>query len=611
LAAILLCYGLDLRSAYLFFSWSTVVLISLRALLFIRFSTYSIIIRYLGEKDFKNIFLAVTLSSLAYFFSIQIFPSVLEPSKRLPVILVDYFLCLCLIVGVRVTLREAYDWMRRRVSGVSTAIFGAGEFGSLIEYVLRNNSSNTYRITAFLDDNQRVHRKLLNGIRVFNPEKSFQKAIKKYNIQNVIIGIRDLSPERKSSFINTCLAHNIKVLKIPPPEDWLNGTIYVDQLKNINLEDLLNRPAIQLNHEMVQNSIKGKVVLITGCAGSIGSEILRQLIHYNPKLIIGLDQAETPLAEITLELQKEFAHGLFLPIIGDVRDQSMMECIFQKYKPQYVFHAAAYKHVPIMECFPEAAIKTNVEGTQNMADLAVKYKVHKFVMISTDKVINPSNVMGASKRIAEIYVQSLNYHNNNRTQFITTRFGNVLGSNGSVVPIFRAQIEKREPITLTHPNVSRYFMTITEACQLVLEAGAMGRGGEIFIFDMGQPVFIADMANKMIKMAGLIPGKDVLIKITGLRPGEKLTEELLDNRENSISTHHPKIKKARVRVYNHNEVKIDVDILVHSANNGAERMTLVQKMKDMVPEFASQNSEFSALDNHQALNTQANITIIS
>lgn len=604
-AAILLSYELHITSAHLFYSWTIAALLGLRILSFIGFGTYSIIIRYIGEKDYKTVFLAVTSASVIFYLIHGFLPSGITPAKLLPVILIDYILCLCAVGGLRILLRLAYDHFKRNNDGIPTAIFGAGELGSMIERVMRHNSSHPYRIMAFFDDNPRVHRKLLNGIRVFNPERSFEEVVRKQNIQNVIIGIGNLAPERKIAFINTCLAHNIKVLKIPPTELWLNGTLNVGQLKNINFEDLLNRPPIQLDQESVKNSIKGRVVLVTGCAGSIGSEIVRQLLRYQPSKVIGLDQAETPLAEITLSLKDPVEQGLFLPIIGDVRDRDKIQGIFKEYRPVYVFHAAAYKHVPIMEIFPEEAIKVNVEGTQNMADLAVQYHVEKFVMISTDKVVNPSNVMGASKRIAEIYAQSLNFHANNYTQFITTRFGNVLGSNGSVIPIFRAQIENREPITLTHPDVSRYFMTIPEACQLVLEAGAMGKGGEIFVFDMGEPVRILDLAHKMIQMAGLVPDKDIEIRITGLRPGEKLTEELLDDNENTIPTHHPKIKKAMVRVYNYLQVKPDIDLLIHSANAGSRGAAIVQQMKTLVPEFASQNSEYSALDKGMPANDPA------
>jgi FlaA1/EpsC-like NDP-sugar epimerase len=332
------------------------------------------------------------------------------------------------------------------------------------------------------------------------------------------------------------------------------------------------------------------------------------LLRHGPHKVIGVDQAETPLADITLELKEAVASHQFLPIIGDVRDREKMERLFQQFRPHYVFHAAAYKHVPIMEQHPEEAIRINVEGTRRMADLAVEYGAEKFVMISTDKVVRPSNVMGASKRIAEIYVQSLHAHPGNRTQFITTRFGNVLGSNGSVIPIFRQQIEQRAAITLTHPDVRRFFMTIPEACQLVLEAGSMGRGGEIFVFDMGEPVRIFDLANKMIQMAGLIPGVDIEIKITGLRPGEKLDEEVLHEGENIVDTHHPKIHKAMVRPQDPEQVATAIAQLICLANTGGTPEGIVAQMKVLVPEFISQNSSFSALDRNVAPSVPPSVT---
>jgi FlaA1/EpsC-like NDP-sugar epimerase len=449
---------------------------------------------------------------------------------------------------------------------------------------------------AFFDDNIRVHRKLLNGLQVFNPRKSFSAVVRKYDIKVAIIGINELPEARRIEFINQCLEHKIKVLKAPPTEIWLNDRLKLGQLQDIRFEDLLNREPIKLNEIGISRSIKGKVVLVTGCAGSIGSEIVRQLLKYDPHLIIGLDQAETPLAEIGLALKKEVGEGLFQAIIGSVCDERKMREVFENYQPEYVFHAAAYKHVPIMEIFPEEAVKTNVHGTQCLADLSAEYGVRKFVMISTDKVVNPSNVMGASKRIAEIYVQSLNYVSRTQTQFITTRFGNVLGSNGSVIPIFKKQIENREAVTVTHEEVTRFFMTIPEACQLVLEAGAMGKGGEIFIFDMGKPVKIVELARKMIQMAGLTPGKDIEIKFTGLRPGEKLYEELLDKQEGVIATHHPKIRKAAVRQHDQETMKEQILYLVELARDGHPRLELVRQMKAIVPEFTSQNSSFSKLD---------------
>jgi FlaA1/EpsC-like NDP-sugar epimerase len=376
----------------------------------------------------------------------------------------------------------------------------------------------------------------------------------------------------------------------------MDGNPHPGQFTKINVDDLLNRAPIQLDQSLVNDSVREKIVLVTGCAGSIGSEIVRQLLRYEPALVIGIDQAESPLAALSLELKKHVDVGTFVPIIGNVCDLVKMERLMKTFRPEYVFHAAAYKHVPIMEVFPEEAIKTNVQGTRNMADLSVQFDVSKFVMISTDKVIKPSNVMGASKRIAEMYVQSLNFASHSKTHFITTRFGNVLGSNGSVIPIFNSQINALLPITITHPEVSRYFMTIPEACQLVLEAGSFGNGGEIFIFDMGEPVYILELAKRMIQMAGLTPYVDIPILITGLRPGEKLTEELLADSENTIPTHHPKIKKASVRLVSYQEVLPIIDRLIAAANEQQTASDIVTLMKELVPEFESQNSVFEYLD---------------
>lgn len=575
-------------------------LLLLRVVAFVLLRTYSLIIRYIGEKDYQNVFAAVLISSLAFLgFNLLGWIAPIPP-RYVALTAVDFFMATSILVGLRVFLRRLYDRLRRRKrSTTNVAIFGAGELGAMIERVLKHNDSHQYQVVAFFDDNPKVHLKLLNGVRIFNPERSFGEVIRKYDIKAVIIGISNLSAARRVAFIDACLAHSVKVLKMPPTEQWIQGSLQVGQLQAINYDDLLNRPPIKLDAAAIAAAVSGKVVLVTGCAGSIGSEIVRQLLHYGPRCIVGYDQAESPLAGITLELQAASTAGVFLPIIGSIREPDTLERIFQVHQPCYVFHAAAYKHVPIMEAFPEQAVKVNVEGTQNLAELALRYGVEKFVMISTDKVVNPSNVMGASKRIAEIYVQSLNFHPDNRTQFITTRFGNVLGSNGSVIPIFQNQIARREPITLTHPEVSRFFMTIPEACQLVLEAGVMGRGGEIFVFDMGEPVRIYDLAQRMILMAGLIPGKDIEIAITGLRPGEKLTEELLDDQEGILPTHHPKIRKATVRPVDYATVQPAIAALVAAANAGAVGAEIVQLMKALVPEFASQNSEFSVLDRNR------------
>ena len=434
----------------------------------------------------------------------------------------------------------------------------------MLEKVLRTNTSHNYRPILFFDDNPNIHSKFLNGIRIFNPKRAFSRTIDKYDIKVAIIAIGQLGEERRIQFINACLDHKIKVLKVPSTEYWIDTSLHLGQLEDIIFEDLLNRPPINLDKAGIKKAIRRKVIMVTGCAGSIGSEIVRQLLMYGPVKVIGLDIAETPLAELALNLENHIQEGTLEVIIGDVRDHDRMRRILDLHRPEFVFHAAAYKHVPIMEKHPGEAIRANILGTRNLADLSVEFGVRKFVMISTDKVVNPGNVMGASKRIAEIYVQALNHYSLNLrpTQFITTRFGNVLGSNGSVIPIFKKQIEERKDLTVTHPDVTRFFMTIPEACQLVLEASAMGNGGEIFIFDMGKPVRIYDLACKMIQMAGLTLGQDLNIVFSGLRPGEKLNEELLDQQENIIATHHPKIKKARVRPYNYQEIQQLTDELI-------------------------------------------------
>ncbi|WP_170110710.1 polysaccharide biosynthesis protein [Flavilitoribacter nigricans] len=597
LLAVLIIGKFDLDRASLMWGWALPILMAFRLAAFISFRTFSIIIRYIGEKDVKNLFYAVVTSS-SLFLGIQIlFPKILPEGEALSIITVDALLLLAFAVFFRVLLRLVFNQLRdTRKSRLNTVIFGAGEMGAILERVLRSNSNHNYRPVAFFDDNTQVHKKLLNGLQVFNPRKSFASVIKKYDVKVAIIGINQLPEERRIEFINDCLEHKVKVLKAPPTEVWLNDKLKLGQLQDIRFEDLLNREPIKLNEIGISRSISGKVVLVTGCAGSIGSEIVRQLLRYDPRMIVGLDQAETPLAEIGLALKHEVQAGRFKAIIGSVCDDRKLREVFERYQPEYVFHAAAYKHVPIMETFPEEAVKTNIHGTQCLADLSAEYGVRKFVMISTDKVVNPSNVMGASKRIAEIYVQSLNYVSRTRTQFITTRFGNVLGSNGSVIPIFKKQIENREPVTVTHEEVTRFFMTIPEACQLVLEAGVMGKGGEIFIFDMGKPVRIVDLARKMIQMAGLTPGKDIEIKFTGLRPGEKLREELLDEQEGLIPTHHPKIRKAAVRQNDHETMKEQILFLIELARDGHPRLELVRQMKAIVPEFTSQNSAFSKLD---------------
>jgi len=413
----------------------------------------------------------------------------------------------------------------------------------------------------------------------------------------VILAIHNIDPVKKRLIADACLQFNVTIKNIPPVESWINGELQARQIKNVRIEDLLQREPIVLNNSMVASENQGKVIMVTGAAGSIGSEIARQLMHLQVSRIILLDQAETPLHDLALRFRHMFtgfddkAHV----VIADVSDQRRMEWVFGKYKPQLVYHAAAYKHVPMMEENPVEAIRVNVFGTRLIADLALRFKAEKFVMVSTDKSVHASNVMGATKRLAEIYTQSLNSLRQNNTRFITTRFGNVLGSSGSVIPIFRQQIEEGGPVTVTHPEITRFFMTIPEACQLVLEAGAMGKGGEIYMFDMGLPVRIIDLARNMIRLSGLQPDEDIKIVFNGLRPGEKLFEELLNTNENTIPTHHPRIMIARVNPVAHDLVAIDMEKLDAAWKTGDD-FEMVRVIKGIVPDFRSNNSIYESLD---------------
>ncbi|MFN5326599.1 MAG: polysaccharide biosynthesis protein, partial [Bacteroidota bacterium] len=411
-------------------------------------------------------------------------------------------------------------------------------------------------------------------------------------VDELIISILNMDSKRKNEIVDFCLDHDINVLSVPPYSQWNEGSFNSRQLKTIKIEELLEREPIVLNNEQIKQQIRGKRILVTGAAGSIGSEIVKQLLNYSPELIVLCDQAETPLHDLELEIKDLNSNVQVIPYLADVTHLPRMENLFSKFKPHIVYHAAAYKHVPMMEFNPVEAVKVNALGTRLLSDLAIKHVVSRFVMVSTDKAVNPTNVMGASKRLAEMYVQALSSEKNHHTKFITTRFGNVLGSNGSVILRFKEQIEKGGPITVTHPNITRYFMTIPEACQLVLEAGAMGNGGEVFVFDMGSPVKIADLARKMIRLYGLTPNIDVNITYSGLRPGEKLYEELLADEENTIKTYHSKIMIAKVREVDYYEIGAYFSKLSDEINTQVEESHLVSRMKSIVPEFKSNNSVY-------------------
>jgi FlaA1/EpsC-like NDP-sugar epimerase len=455
-----------------------------------------------------------------------------------------------------------------------------------------------YKLVGFIDDDKNATQRLIMGVKVYHfSDKTLKLVAKK--AKAVIISPTQMKKINPEVDLDAFITNNIQVLTVPPVSIWKNDMPTIKQIKSVEIEDLLERPKIQIETEKIANEHSGKVVLITGAAGSIGSEIVNQIIGYHPQLIVLLDQAESPMHNLRLELEEKYPDQNMSVFLADVRNKERMEYMMDMYRPDYIYHAAAYKHVPLMEDNPVESIQVNVRGTRNLADLAVKYNVKRFVMVSTDKAVNPTNVMGASKRIAEIYVQSL-YNKlvregNNTTKFITTRFGNVLGSNGSVIPLFKAQIEKGGPVTVTHPEIIRYFMTIPEACTLVLEAGVMGNGGEIYIFDMGQPVKIVNLARKMIRLAGFVPEVDIKIEYTGLRPGEKLYEELLNQKEITTKTHNPKIMIAKVQEYNYEDVSVQIDELI-SYSQQCKNFLTVSQMKKIVPEFKSKNSQYERLD---------------
>lgn len=569
--------------------------IVIRALGFFYFKTFDGVIRHTSTEDVKRAVFAVSsgtavmiiLSLIKYYTynSTFIFP--------LSIIIMEFFICIFMMMVFRISIKLIYlENLKRLKDSTPTIIFGAGVYGVITKHTLEKEARLDGKVVAFIDDDPKLVGKTLEGTKIYHT-KRLQELITDLEVEKLIIAIKKVSPAHKRDIIRICIEADVEVLNVPDPKNWINGEFSTGQIKPVNIDDLLGREPIELNSDKLYDQFSDKTILVTGAAGSIGSEIVRQLTSYLPKKIIMLDQAESPLYNLEGELKEKNTFHLTESVIGDIRNKDRLERVFSVFKPDIVFHAAAYKHVPLMEENPSEAIQTNILGSKNMVDLAIEHKVAKFVLISTDKAVNPTNVMGCSKRIAEIYAQSANQTCN--TQFITTRFGNVLGSNGSVIPLFKKQIEAGGPLTVTHKNITRYFMTIPEACQLVLEAGNMGEGGEIFVFDMGESVKIYDLALKMIQLSGLQLGKDIEIKVTGLRPGEKLYEELLASEENTMPTHHPQILKAQVRTYDFVNISADISNLILEFTN-QNNTTIVRKMKAIVPEFISNNSEFSKLD---------------
>jgi FlaA1/EpsC-like NDP-sugar epimerase len=570
---------------------------------FIIFKTYSGVIRFTVTQDiFLIFFSAMTGATLFFLFNITL--SFIESDKirviSQSILIIDTVVTVYLLTISRLGVKFIYNVLQKHNRyAVNVMIYGAGDLGSATLMVLQKSKNPEYNIVGFIDRNQQLHGLKKNGIEIYSPETAFTFILPDKKVREVIIAIagNKINNKENEILVDASIKHNVVVKKVPPVQNWMNGSFALSQARPIDIADLLGRDEIFLDCDKIQQSLNEKTILVTGAAGSIGSEIIRQLIAFRPGKLILVDQAESALYNLQMELVRKYNGSRnYEVVIADVTNFQRMDSIFRKYHPQIVFNAAAYKHVPLLEDNVCEALRVNIGGTKLLADLSIKHGVEKFVMISTDKAVNPTNVMGASKRICEMYVQSLTAINGIMTNFITTRFGNVLGSNGSVVPLFTKQIEEGGPVTVTHKDIQRYFMTIPEACQLVLEAGFMGKGGEIFVFDMGSPVKIYDLAVKMITLAGLEPGKDIKIVETGLRPGEKLYEELLASKELTRPTHHPKILIANSRKLDPVFVKHKIEEII--AFSMKEKETeLVKRIKFLVPEFIPMNPKYEEILN--------------
>ncbi len=569
-------------------------ILAVRGASFLISRTHAGLIRYTSTADGQRVVLTLLagslvlgLTNLVTWFTMHWF---MIPTT---IIMLEFLITTVGMIIFRTSVKIA--WLEFQNPGgqrVDVIIYGAGEEGISAKHVMDRDAATRYKVMAFIDDDKAKQYKKLEGADIYPPSR-LESLLKDRTIAQLVLAYHPVDTAYRQELVDLCLKYDTKVLAVPPAIAWVNGQLSFSQIRQVNIEDLLERDVIELDTDDISRYLNNKVVMITGAAGSIGSEIVRQVAGFLPARMILIDYAETPLNSLELDCKAAYKNVPIDFILGNVCNVLRMRSLFDHYKPEIVFHAAAYKHVPVQEAHPGEAVFTNVHGTRVMADLSMEFGVKKFIMISTDKAVNPTSVMGASKRIAEIYCQAMNKLN--RTSFITTRFGNVLGSNGSVIPLFRQQIEKGGPVTVTHPDVIRYFMTIPEACRLVLEAGAIGKGGEIFIFDMGKPVRIIDLARRMIQLSGLEAGKDIMIEFTGLRPGEKLYEELLNLQENTMPTHHPLIMIAKVREYDTEQVSTDIDELVELTTRPND-MDIVRRMKQIVPEYKSQNSVYEVLD---------------
>lgn len=593
-------YGFDGLTAEIRSDGTTVglFLIIFNIISFVSLRTFSGILRFSSFTDLLRIVYALVLGYVLTFIAIVIIrkSNLLFHLDNLTYISI-YFLNTFLMIFSRILVKEVYETITGSdMKPVNVFIYGTKEAGISVAKALKGNNEFNYRVMGFISDESHMIGKELMGVTIYENNQDIFRILVSKNVHTIIVSPQKMEEIKNSALLANFVDHDISLLTIVPINEWNGSLKSKEQLKDIQIEDLLPRDPIRINMIEIASNIEGKRVMITGAGGSIGSEIVRQVASFNPNSIILIDQAETPLHNLKLELKEKWRDLRTEILVANVSNHSRMDKIFSKTRPQYIFHAAAYKHVPMMEVNVSEAIQTNVLGTKIVADLSVKYNANKFVMVSTDKAVNPSNVMGCSKRICEIYVQSLakkiEKSGEKSTQFITTRFGNVLGSNGSVIPLFKDQIKHGGPVTVTHPEIIRYFMTIPEACQLVLEAGAMGKGGEIFIFDMGKPVKILDLAKRMIRLSG---SKNIKIEFTGLRNGEKLYEELLNHAEYTKPTHHEKIMIANVREYEYDEISRMIDSLI-KVSYEYDDMRTVRKMKEIVPEFQSINSPFEAVD---------------
>ena len=579
------------------------VILFVNVVFFILYRTYAGLIRHSTFLDAVR-FLVASISTLIVIL-VSYYVYYLYNATEIifiPTLLIYSVVSFCGLFLFRVVVKQVFEVYlnySNKDNELRVLVYGTDENAIAIASALKSEKPNRYSVVGFIDKEERNKSKQILGLPIISIQRNIALTLRIYKAQALIIADKNITKKETVALIDRCLDYNLKVYRAPLLSDIEENKNITSQIEKIQIEDILERDPIKLDNKLVAKEIFNKCVIVTGGAGSIGSEIVRQVAGYKPKKLIIIDHAESPLYQIQLEIKNTFPKLNFEAIINDIRNFEKTESIFQQNTPDVVFHAAAYKHVPLMENYPSEAIFANVQGSKNIADLALKYNAEKFVMVSTDKAVNPSSVMGASKRIAEIYVQALQEYSNRdlkkTTGFVTTRFGNVLGSNGSVVPLFKRQIEEGGPLTITHPDIIRYFMTISEACQLVIEAGAMGNGGEVFIFDMGEAVKIIELAKKIIRLAGYTPYKEIDIKVIGLRPGEKLYEELLNKNSSTLPTYNDKIMIAKVETYDYDKICNDISELLEYANS-QNKDAIVKKMKAIVPEFVSMNSEYKKLD---------------